>query len=395
MGSPPNPTMDEPDAGDPYGLLGGADALAALGALDRFVFDKSVIDSLGAKSVFDRSGGFDRPALDGSAAGFDEPAGVGAGACVVRPAPRLARGGRLARPGDACPECRCPLRVSGLEYECPGCREVFEAADIQDVISVSAPEGPGAASLRGRLRVVGPEAGWFQPDMDRTNPGESSEQQKKSTYSELVRFNKEYESRGGNPFPHNVLQAVAESYYAVQQAGVKRSMMKKGIYAALVYHTCIAQGFTRTRAEAAEFAKLPTHGIARGDDFLRSIDEDRGLDINMNESRLRPHITTAFALLGLGDPGFEPLRAAVARVVEAADASCIGFRSVMRSKVAAATAEVLRRKGGLDLAPPDVAAKCRIRYHTIQRFLSELAAYHSHFEPIYREFGLDPSRVEP
>lgn len=311
---------------------------------------------------------------------------------AAAPAPALACGAVLARPGDVCTECRCPLQVSGMEYECPACHEVFEAADIQDVLPTSSAEMPGAASLRGRLRIVGPEAGWFQPDMDRTNPGESSEQQKKGTYAELLRFNKEYESRGGNPFPRDVLQDVAENYYVIQQDSVKRSMMKKGIYAALVFHSCISRGFTRTRAEAAEFAKLPNHGIARGDDFLRSIHEDKGLDIDMNEDRLQPHIVTIFALLDLSDERYEPLRAAVAAIVEIAHADKIGFRSVMRSKVTAATAEVLRRKG-MDITAVDVSAKCKIRIHTIRRFLDELADYHSHFEEAYRAHGLDDSQV--
>jgi hypothetical protein len=329
-------------------------------------------------------------------------AGAGAGdpqamlAAMMAPEPAapaaLARGSRLARPGDVCPECSCALQVSGMEYECPSCQEVFEAADIQDVLPTSNPEEPGAASLRGRLRIVGPEAGWFQPDMDRTNPGESSEQQKKTTYAELLRFNKEYESRGGNPFPRDVLEDVAENYNIIQQDSVKRSMMKKGILAALVFHACISRGFTRTRAEAAEFAKLPNHGIARGDDFLRSIDEDKGLDIDMNEDRLRPHITTTFAHLDLSDESYEPLREAVAAIVKIADAGSIGFRSVMRSKVTATAAEVLRRKG-MSITAMDVSAKCHIRIHTIRRFLDELADYHSHFEETYRAHGLDSSRV--
>ncbi|GFR89407.1 BA71V-C315R [Elysia marginata] len=299
---------------------------------------------------------------------------------------------RLARPGDACPECRCALQISGIEYECPACHEVFEAADIQDVLPNSTPEMPGSASLRGRLRIVGPEAGWFQPDMDRTNPGESSEQQKKLTYAELLCFNKEYESRGGNPFPKDVLRDVAENYNIIQRDAVKRSMMKRGILAALVFHACISRGFTRARAEAAEFAKLPNHGIARGDDFLRSIDEDRGLDIDMNKDRLRPHIITTFAHLDLAEQRHEPLREAVAAIVKIAKDKSIGFRSVMRSKVAATTAEVLRRKK-MDITPLDISAKCRIRIHTIRRFLDELEAFHSHFEDTYRAYGLEASRI--
>lgn len=297
----------------------------------------------------------------------------------------------LAKPGDSCPECHCILQVSNMEYECPECHEVFEAADINDVLPTSNPGNPGESSLRGRLRIVGPEAGWFQPDMDRTNPGETSEQQKKTTYNELLKFNREYTSRGGNPFPGDVLQDVAENYYTIQKNSVKRSMMKKSIIAALVFHACISRGFTRTRAEAAEFAKLPNHGIARGDDYLRSVDEDTGLNINMNENRLRPHIVTIFAQLELEDDCYECLRNAVTDIVKTADAEGIGFRSVMRSKVTAATSEVLKRKG-INITALDISSKCRIRIHTIRRFLDDLYNYHSYFEGIYEKYKLNPKK---
>ena len=304
----------------------------------------------------------------------------------------LARGTQSARPGDNCPECRRPLRVLGMEHECSMCHEVFEAADIQDVISVSSPENPGASVLRGRLCIVGPEASWFQPDLDRTNPGETSEARKKTTYAELLRFNQAYEDRGGHPFPKDVLSDVAENYHIIQQNSVKRSMMKKGIFAALVFHACISRGFARTRAEAAEFAKLPNHGIARGDDFLRSIDEDKGLDINMNESRLYPHIATTFSYLDLDISVYDPLRAAIAALVEIVERRYIGVRSILRSKVVATTYEVLRRKG-LETSVEGISTRCKIRKHTIRRFLDELANYHSHFEEEYRRQGLDASRV--
>ena len=180
----------------------------------------------------------------------------GAQAGGGEPAPVPVRGSHLARPGDSCPECRYALQVSGMEYECPACHEVFEAADIQDVLPMSKPEGPGAASLRGRLRIVGPSAGWFQSDMDRTNPGEVSEQHKNSTYAELLRFNKEYESRGGSPFPLDVLHDVAENYYIIQQNSVKRSMMKKGIFAALVFHSCIRHRLYRRPPTRSNLIKV-------------------------------------------------------------------------------------------------------------------------------------------
>jgi hypothetical protein len=282
------------------------------------------------------------------------------------------------------------LVVQEMSYECPSCGLVFEAADICDVLPVSRPEGPGAGALRGRLRVVGPEARWYQPDLDRTNPGASAEAQKKLTYQELLRYNREFESRGGDPFPLDVLDDVAINYHIVQQESVKRSKLKRTILAALVFHTCISRGFTRTRADAAELLQLESHGISRGDGFLRSIDEDRGLGIDMNCDRLRPHIESAFAYLGLEGDSSAPLREAVAAIVTIAEQKDIGYSSTLRSKVIATTFEILRRSGS-SYPLNAISAKCRIRRHTIRCFLNELRAYHSHFAGEYRRHGLDSS----
>ena len=287
---------------------------------------------------------------------------------------RTAVGGG-AQPGDFCAECHCALIVRELQYECPSCHALQEAADYSDVQPVSVATEAGEGALRGRLRVVGADSAWFQPDLDRTNPGEYSETQKKTTYAELRRLNEEYKGRGGNSFPLNVLSDVAENYNVIQQTSVKRSMMKRSILSALLFHACISRGFTRTKTEVAEFAKLRNHGIARGDDYIRMVSEDTGLaGLDMNLPRLEPH-----------------------------DERLVGIRSVLRSKVISTTCEVLIR--GRDhllrlepeRSPPgvgEVVARCGIRKHTISRFRQELRDYHSVFADIYLAHGLSADPIE-
>lgn len=364
-------------AADPFGLLGPAPGAAPPGPA-----------ALGGDGD------------DGDAARLLAAAGAAGGAARSAAA---ACGPRLARPGDRCPACDVPLRVAGLEYECPACHEVSEPADIQDVIPAGGVSTPGAGATRGRLRVVGPDSGWYQADMDRTNPGESSESQKKATYTELLNLNRTFEGRGGRPFPLNVLASVAVSYHAVQRDGVKRSMTKKGILAALLFHICITFGFTRTAADTSEFAGLPTHGIAHGNDYLHTLHERKGLDFDVNASRLRPHVVSVFALLGLEDPAYEPLRAAAADVVQTAIDNYIGIDSVLRSQVFGATAEVLRRRalapaggGAAGPRPPDItlaalAGRCSIRVHTLRRFIEVLDGHFSTFAPVFARHGLDVS----
>ena len=316
---------------------------------------------------------------------------------------RTAVGGG-ARPGDFCAECHCALIVRELQYECPSCHALQEAADYSDVQPVSVATEAGEGALRGRLRVVGADSAWFQPDLDRTNPGEYSETQKKTTYAELRRLNEEYRGRGGNPFPLNVLSDVAENYNVIQQTSVKRSMMKRSILSALLFHACISRGFTRTKTEVAEFAKLRNHGIARGDDYIRMVNEDTGLaGLDMNLPRLEPHVATTFSELELEGDAYASLRAAVSETVRRANERLVGIRSVLRSKVISTTCEVLIR--GRDhllrlepeRSPPGVAevvSRCGIRKHTISRFRQELRDYHSVFADIYLAHGLSADPIE-
>ena len=151
---------------------------------------------------------------------------------------------------DKCPECNHTLIIRDLAYECPVCHIILEEGNIQDV-----PVNYETTS-RKRLRVVGAEAKLYQSDLDRGSPEELSESQKKSTYQELLRYNRDLASTGGNPFPLNVLQSVAENYCIVQRINVKRSEAKKYILAALVFHTCIEHGFMRSKEDVAKLFQL-------------------------------------------------------------------------------------------------------------------------------------------
>ena len=183
----------------------------------------------------------------------------------------------------------------------------------------------------------------YQTDLDRERPEGLSETQKKTTYQELLRCNRDLASTGGNPFPHNVLQSVAENYYIVQRRNVKRSETKKYILAALVFHTCIQNGFMRSRTDVAKLLQLRKHRISIGSNYLQSVDEDQGLEIDINCNRLKPHLISTFAYLEIED---DPLISkAIVDIVDMSEKkNHIGFKSTLRSKVVATTFEILKRK---------------------------------------------------
>jgi hypothetical protein len=310
-----------------------------------------------------------------------------------------ARATRIATAGDACPDCCGRLRVISLEYVCEDCAAVLQPADPQQLVPESQDtEASGEGVHRRRLRIVGPGSKWRQNDLDRSNPVDTTEVQKKATYDELLRMNKSFEDRGGNPFPVDVLESVACSYGHVQRTAVKRSQTKKALLATLMYHTCFNKGFARTKSDVASFAGLQNAGIAPGDDFIRKLDGVCELGIDLDCDHVRPLVHTAFAQLGRGSAEYDDLRDAACELVNVANAKMAGVGPVLRSRAIAACYVVLLRKGGAAEVPLDkVVAKITIRKHTIDNVVRETfyQYHHKFFAEIYRKYGLNDAKKLP
>lgn len=302
------------------------------------------------------------------------------------------RDGRDGSSNSDCPDhpdvCHCgqQMRVRGSEYLCPDCGIVVETGT--DIMAANSE--PEMVS-RPRIRVVGPGQSYYQRDLERASVGDYAEQQLKSIREEYGGYNWHYSNAGGNPFPEVALEEAARIYNSVQRMGyVKRSQCKRSIMAAALYRGCIERNFIRSPAEVAAFMQLPSGGIAKGDDFLRQVDADHGLGIDMNKNTCAAHIQTTFCYLKLQGDKHQPLREAVKAVVQTAVTKRIGTSSQMKSKVIAATYAVLTRAGH-PITLDEVRESCRIRKNTITKFMAELDAYHSHFVGVYCEHGLDDS----
>jgi transcription initiation factor TFIIIB Brf1 subunit/transcription initiation factor TFIIB len=310
---------------------------------------------------------------------------------------------------EKCSECFCPMQVQGLEFVCPECGLISEGPLEMEVFNrAHCSEMMRAAP---RLRMVGPDSSWYQRDLDRTSTVvDTSESQRRTIMQELLAYNVAYREKYNSTFPNNVLNAVADHYTQVQKVCVKRSHMKQTILAAMLMHVCIRHNFIRSTTEVAKFMQLNTQGIARGDDFLRSLYADNKIDIDVNADRLIPHVTTAFAKLDLNtkelaaispnllhknhafDDSTTYLQDAVCSIVRTALNKNIGIQSNLSSKAMASTYEILRRAGA-HITLDDVVKRCNIRKNTITRFTSDLLNFHSHFEEIYKNYGLNSSRI--
>ena len=294
-----------------------------------------------------------------------------------------------------CAQCGAQLRrgLNDLEYICSGCGLIVEG----DTAEPEEDGAPRAAPNAARLRIVGPNSNQLQPDLYRSSMGSTAASQKKQIYEEYCAFRALYIEAGGRAIPLDACSLASDYYNEVQRLYVKRSLNKKEIMAAFLYNACITIGFSPSKAEVAAFMQLPNKGIARGENFVRSLVADGKMDVNVNVNvnvdPCRPEIRTLFAFLGFEDPAYDHLRAAVYDVVQAAIANNIGTSSVLRSKVAGATFAVLHRctDRGLIARPIGLQEFClnRIRKNTVERFTRELESYHSYFAPCYTRAGLN------
>ena len=347
---------------DPFGLLGGVDLRALADAL------------AGAVNL----------SACASAARFaeDEPAAA--------PDDSEAAGDA----GDSSESCaRCGAQMcrsaSGLSSTCSGCGLILEGgeADLDD-------PPPGSATT-ARLRIVGPNSSQLQPDLYRSGSGSSAATQKKQIFEEYCAYRALYVEAGGRALPLDACKLASDLYNGVQLQCVKRSQNKKRIMAACLYNACLKVGIAPARADIAAFMQLPGKGIASGTNFVRALVADGKMDadVDIDVDPCRPEITTLFAHLGLEGEAFDGLRAAVFDVVQVAIANNIGTSSILRSKVAGATFSVLRRCNDRRLVPKPIGLQefclARIRKNTIERFLRQLDSYHSYFEGVYAQCGLD------
>jgi hypothetical protein len=336
---------------------------------------------------------------------------------------------------NVCPRCGERMCTLELELKCEACGILIEGdSTAADVLEDEA--GCRRQVFAGRLRIVGPNSGFYQPDLDRSSSADNEAAQLKQIQAEFLRFRQTYMERGGQAFPINACERAGVYYHEIQKRVTKRSINKKAIMAACLRHAAADINYAPDKHVFADMLQLKTRGIARGDNFVRMMKADGHIEIDVNRDMCKPNINTAFSLLRLDGEKYQPLRDAVHAIVKIAIRESIGISSIIRSKVMGATYVALRRyslaekgsrsSGGpaadsavahdekkspapgsspalvpggspagksmfiptTDLTMQEFCDRCQIRRSTIERFIGPLADFHSYFADAYRAAGL-------
>jgi len=290
---------------------------------------------------------------------------------------------------DDCSVCGGQMRrgANDLENVCVECGLVVEG----DTTEYDGDDTVRMPSSSARLRIVGSNSSCLQPDLYRSGGGNTPISQQKQIFEEFKVYRNLYIEAGGRAYPLNACEKAAEYYSEVQRACVKRSQSKKVIMAFCLQRACHSIGFAPGKADISMMMQLPGKGIARGENFVRSLIADGKMELEANPDQCRPEISTLFVHLGYGVARYERLREAAYQIVQLALTKNIGTNSVLRSKAAGATFIVLSRCDRALLPSPDLKEFCKknqIRKNTVERFTKQVEDYHSHFVPLFEEFGL-------
>ncbi len=288
---------------------------------------------------------------------------------------------------DICNYCGTVLQrsINNMNNTCSTCGIITdevsdEAINVTDLTN-------------NKLRIVGCNSNHFQPDLYRSDNGNISVLQKKQILSEYKEYRHRFIENGGRPFPLNACEIATEFYNMIQQQCVKRSQNKKAIMAACLWQACLVIDFAPSKIEISRFMQLPHKGIARGNNFIRTLVSNNQLDINPNTNPIYPEIKTLFIQLNYIDDKYKVLHDIIYTIIQIATDNSIGINSLPRSKVIGTTYIVIKRcrdKSLISNPPTDTKEFCKnkIRKNTIDRFINEINDYHSYFVDYYESVGL-------
>lgn len=282
---------------------------------------------------------------------------------------------------SACAQCGAQMYCSSnnLESICKECGCIVDnTADAEE-------EQPVIMSGISRLRLVGVNSSYLQPDLYKSNCSDANAQ-RGQIYNEYKECRAKYILEGGQTMPLDACSMAADLYSSIQQVHVKRSQNKKSIMAACFYYACLDLGFTMRKSEIAAFMQLKVGGIARGLNFCKRIDSDGEIALNIDIDPCKPEITTLFNQLELRGTDYAPLKEAVFDIVQTAIANNIGIKSVLRSKCAGAVLDVITRA---KLVVPEELLKKTVKTNTAEKFTTCLRDYKRYFTPIYKKHKLE------
>lgn len=315
-------------------------------------------------------------------------------------------------PHNYCPECKTPMDIVALEYQCNSCGLVTLKIDDTSKEDLTTNHIHVSNSSRGRF---------YSPVTDYTKT------QKKTIIAQFSKLKSEYSDshRDKIAIPDRVINTVCEIYNNIQKKAmqrsdgkmilvdtsadidakdtkdikdtntkdtkdtkdkkfVRRSTIKDEILAALIYIQCQNEGVARKKKDIATFMKLSTQGFSRGEGILRDLKAQGIIDLAIDTEQGSSYITRYLTTLGI-DLKYSDF---INDIIEVSESNNVCMTSQTGSKVVG-TIWVLIKVLGLKITAKELeAATDNTKKNTFDKFTKSIESKMGTFAPVFRKYEL-------
>lgn len=258
-----------------------------------------------------------------------------------------------------CKPCGVAMTIEfNGEYKCPECGLIEHVGVVQDYDD---------KNVSG-YRIVSTTNGYRQYYGAGSNYARKQEKDIGSQLDELaVRYK-------GPAIPHHIRVKAGQWYNDIQKIlidtpdgakkFVRRGDIKDEVLGKLIKYECDRAGIARMDKEIAEFMRLPSAGLSRGENILRQLHNQNKITLPINIDPTEGFIDRYLECLELNTPRYKEF---LRDLIEKANEEGVGWRSIANSKVVGAI-WILIQKEGLPITLAELDKKCNIRRNTFLKF---------------------------
>jgi transcription initiation factor TFIIIB Brf1 subunit/transcription initiation factor TFIIB len=165
---------------------------------------------------------------------------------------------------------------------------------------------------------------------------------------------------------------------------VKRGDIKDEVLGKLIKYECDRAGIARMDKEIAEFMRLPSAGLSRGESILRQLHNQGKIELPINIDPTEGFIERYLESLDINKPHYKDF---IAELIQVANTIGVGLRSIANSKVVGAI-WVLVQKEKLPITLNELDKKCNIRRNTFLKFSTAITDKIHKFVDVFEKYNI-------
>jgi hypothetical protein len=264
------------------------------------------------------------------------------------------------------------------EYKCPECGIIEHIGTVQDYDDKNISGYRIVSTTGGYRHYYGTDSNYAR-------------KQEKDIGSQLDELASQYR---GPAIPHHIRVKAGQWYNDIQKIlistpdgekkFVKRGDIKDEVLGKLIKYECDRACIARMDKEIAEFMRLPSAGLSRGESILRQLHNQGKIELPINIDPTEGFIERYLESLDINKPHYKDF---IAELIQVANTTGVGLRSIANSKVVGVI-WVLVQKEKLPITLNELDKKCNIRRNTFLKFSVAITDKMHKFVNVFEKYNI-------